>query len=464
MKKRTWMFAFKSTTTRFVLAFLVVSFSALVVGPSQAGAECADCDCHLAAGCDSCCDSGCDGIGGCDTSCGCLSCEGLEKCELCQSLARIRKSFADCGITMENNVTQFYMGTPSGGLNNDWGYARHGDYVMNFDFGKMGIQEGLFLKLRAEHRMGDSVSQNTGALMPATVAADLPVSDSEHVYLTNVLLTQALSENFILFAGKMDTLDGDMNAFAHGRGIRQFSNMAFVSSSIALRTVPYSTLGAGFAFLHEGSPLLTFLVLNATDTANSSGFSELFANGVTLLSELRVPTNFFGLPGHQLLGGTWSSRKYVSFGQDPRIVLPNIPVAEQDGSWSLYWNCDQYLVADSQNPKRGWGYFARAGIADQGANPIGYFLSAGLGGSSPIACRKADSFGVGYYYSGTSDKVGALLEAVAGPIGDGQGIEMFYNVALTRAITLTPDLQYLSQARENVDDAFVAGARMNIAF
>ncbi|WP_246105739.1 carbohydrate porin [Rosistilla ulvae] len=399
-----------------------------------------------------------------DTGCGCLSCQGLQSCSMCQSLDRIRKSFADCGITMENNVTQFYMGTPSGGLNSDFEYARHGDYVMNFDFGKMGVQEGLFLKLRAEHRTGDSVSRNTGAIMPATIEADLPVPDSDHVYLTNVLLTQALSESFIVFAGKMDTLDGDANAFAHGRGIRQFSNMAFVSSSLALRTVPYSTLGAGFAFLHEGSPLLSFLVINPTDTANTSGFSELFRDGVTLSSELRVPTNFFGLPGHQLIGGTWSSRDYVELGQDPRVILPNIPIARESGSWSAYWNCDQYLVSDSRNPSRGWGYFARAGVADRDTNPLGYFLSAGLGGSSPLACREHDSFGVGYYYAGTSDKIGALLEAVEGPIGDGQGVELFYNVAVTRAITFTPDFQVLKPARESIDTAVVAGARMNIAF
>ncbi|QDV69827.1 Porin B precursor [Rosistilla carotiformis] len=365
---------------------------------------------------------------------------------------------------MQNNVTQFYMGNTSGGLETGFDYARHGDYVMNFDFGKMGVQEGLFLKLRAEHRMGDSVSQITGALLPATIAADLPVSDSEHVYLTNVLVTQALSENFIMFAGKMDTLDGDMNAFAHGRGVRQFSNMAFVSSSIALRSVPYSTLGAGFAFLNEGEPLLTFLVLNPTDTANTTGFSELFSEGVTLSTELRLPTNFFGLPGHQLFGGTWSSRDYVSIGQDPRIILPDVTIERHAGSWSLYWNCDQYLVSDSRNPSRGWGYFARAGIADESTNPIGYFLSAGLGGSSPLRSRTADSFGVGYYYSGTSDKVGPLLETVAGPIGDGQGVELFYNVAVTRAITITPDFQVLSQARKELDPAVVAGVRMNIAF
>lgn len=69
--------------------------------------------------------------------------------------------------------------------------------------------------------------------------------------------------------------DGDVNAFAHGRGIHQFSNVAFVGTPLALRTVPYSTLGCGFAYLLDGEPLLNFTVLNATDTASTIGLANI---------------------------------------------------------------------------------------------------------------------------------------------------------------------------------------------
>jgi len=375
------------------------------------------------------------------------------------------QSLADSGITLQNNVTQFYMGNTAGGVEREFRYAGHGDYVMNADFGKLGLQEGLFLKVRAEHRFGESLAGTTGTLLPPNLAADLPVSEQEDLYITNFLLTQALSESFVLYAGKMDTLDGDVNAFAHGRGIRQFSNAAFVGNPLALRTIPYSTLGCGFAFLFEGEPILNFTVLNATDTASTIGFGELFEEGVVLTPELRLPTNFFGKPGHQLIGGSWSSREFVSLGQDPRIILPNIPIDRQSGSWSLYWNMDQYLVSDRANPERGWGYFARAGLADPHTNPLAYFLSAGLGGSSPIANREHDAFGVGYYYAGTSEEIGPLLAAALGSrLGDGQGVELFYNAVVNSMLTITPDLQVLSSVRENLDTALVAGLRMNLAF
>ena len=193
-------------------------------------------------------------------------------------------------------------------------------------------------------------------------------------------------------------------------------------------------------------------------------FDQLFAQGATLNGELRVPTKFFELPGHQLLGGTWSSRDYVALGQDPRIVLPNVPIQRTDGSWSLYWNFDQYLKVYSSDPLRGWGVFGRAGIGDDKANPISWFLSFGVGGNSPLCGRESDTFGVGWYYAGTSSRIGPILETVYGPIGDGQGVELFYNVAVTPWLNVTPDLQVIVPARENVDTAVVAGLRAKVVF
>lgn len=404
----------------------------------------------------------CDGGILCDqspeSSCDASYCDGL-----CRELT-CREKWAESGITLGSNVTQFYFGTVDGGLEQTDRYGGHGDYVANFDFGKLGVQEGLFLKVRAEHRFGRSIVEPTGALLPATLAADLPVTDSRDLHITNFVITQALSENFIVFAGKMDSLDGDVNAFAHGRGIKQFSNVAFVANPIALRTIPYASLGAGFAYLQDGEPLLSFLVVNPTDTTTSSGFDELFSDGVAMSAEIRVPTDFTGRPGHQLIGATYSTRDFVSLDQDPRIVLPQIPIDRASDSWSLYWNMDQYLVTDRCNPGRGWGYFARAGIADDDTNPISSFLSAGIGGSSMMNGRENDSFGLGYFYYDSSNEIAPLLAGALGGIGDSQGVEAFYNIQATQMLTITPDFQWISQARQNVDDAVLLGLRANIAF
>lgn len=184
-----------------------------------------------------------------------------------------RAWLAEHGITFDLDVANFYNGVTSGGLDRRFDYAGHGDYVTNFQLGKLGFNEGLFLKIRAEHRFGESINAATGALLPATLLTDLPVADSEELLITNFLFTEALSESFAIFFGKLDTLDGDPNAFAHGRGKTQFSNVGFVGNPIALRTVPYATLGCGFAILgDDGEPLFSYTLLNATDTTDSAGF------------------------------------------------------------------------------------------------------------------------------------------------------------------------------------------------
>jgi porin len=375
-----------------------------------------------------------------------------------------RTGLAASGLTFDADSTSFFFGNTSGGLRRDFEYGGHGDYIFNADMGKLAGIQGQFWKIRAEHRFGDTINGDTGAIVPATVLPALPVSDSDHVYITNFMVTQALSENFALIAGKVDTLDGDPTAYASGRGKTQFSNMGMIANLAPLLMFPYSSLAAGFVVLHEMQPIVAFTVLNATDTTRTSGFDELFNDGAVLTGYTRLPTNFFERPGHQLFGFSWSSKNFVSLGQDPRIILPDVPIDRQSDSWSLFWNCDQALVVDPSNPQRHWGYFGRAGIADERTSPIRYFLSAGLGGASPIATRPHDTWGVGWYHIGLSDEVGPFIEAVLGPLGDSNGVELFYNAAVTPWCHVTPDLQVIMPGRQTVDTAIVAGVRANIDF
>jgi porin len=267
----------------------------------------------------SCCSATCSSC--CSATC---CCNPRMRSQLTGDWLGCRTTLAECGIVFDADVTQFYQGVASGGLEQRFRYGGHGDYVLKFDFDKLTGQEGLFLQLRGEHRFGQSLGLNdTGAFSPAAILANLP-APTEDLILTNVVITQALSEQFVVFFGKMDTLDGDMNAFAHGRGKNQFLNTNFVFNPIAVQTIPYSTLGVGFSILRDFEPLFTFSVLNATDTTTTSGFDELFDDGVALSAELRCPTGFFGLPGHQGMGATWNSKEYVALGQDPHFSgVPN---------------------------------------------------------------------------------------------------------------------------------------------
>jgi porin len=374
-----------------------------------------------------------------------------------------RDRLADAGVTILADNTSFYIGNTNGGFAQAFDYAGHGDYCLLADGGVLGVNDGLHLKLRAEHRYGETIVGNVGCFISPTLIADLPVYGSEEMYLTNVLLTQELTDAVSVFAGKMDTLDGDMNAFAHGRGKTQFSNMGFVFNPIVGATVPYSTLGAGVVFHPDDGPLVMVTVLNSTDTTATSGFDTLFNDGVLLSAAVRVPTNLLDRPGHQLLGGTWNSRTYTSIAE-AYIPYPPVATPTTRGSWCLYWNFDQFLFVDPADAKRGWGPFGRAGVADASTSPIDAFVSFGLGGNVPGRTRRDDTFGVGWYWASASPRIGTLITAQFGPVGDGQGFECFYNYAVSRAVRITPDLQYVVPSLRSAEPALIVGGRALVSF
>jgi porin len=375
----------------------------------------------------------------------------------------LRSRLADAGVTVLADNTSFYVGNANGGFDQAFDYAGHGDYCVIADGGALGVHDGLYLKLRAEHRYGETIVGNVGCFISPTLVADLPIYDSEELYLTNVLLTQELTDAFSVFAGKMDTLDGDMNAFAHGRGKTQFSNMGFVFNPIVGATVPYSTLGAGLVFHPDDAPMVMVTVLNSNDTTATSGFDTLFNDGMLLSAAMRLPVNLFGRPGHQLLGGTWNSRTYTSL-SEAYIPYPDVGLPTTRGSWCLYWNFDQVLFSDPADEQRGWGPFGRAGVADENTSPIDTFMSFGFGGDVPGRIRRNDTFGVGWYYASASPRIGPLITSTFGPIGDGQGIECFYNYAVSPAVRITPDLQYVVPSLRSAEPALIAGVRAQVSF
>lgn len=50
------------------------------------------------------------------------------------------------------------------------------------------------------------------------------------------------------------------------------------------------------------------------------------------------------------------------------------------------------------------------------------------------------------------------------PIGDGQGVECFYNYELTPAIRITPDMQYVVPALRAAEPSLIVGMRALVSF
>lgn len=397
-----------------------------------------------------------------------------ERPYLLGSAGGARDGLAGQGVMVNVSSTQFYQGVSNGGVRQGFEYSGRMDYLVNVDGEKAGLWKGLFVTLHGETRYGNTINSDTGAIMPANAGMLFPLPDGTVTALTGVKFTQALSENFITFAGKINTLDDLKQPFAGGRGVDAFMNMGLAFPVAAARTVPYSTLGAGFAVLQGMQPVFTFMVLDTNNRPTTSGFESFFNNGATLLAKLEVPVTLFDAPGHQGFWGTYSSGKYNDLSPTAYfnpVTGPFLVSGQDTGSWSLFYSADQALFVDACNPKRSWGLFTNIGLADDGPSPVRWSANVGLGGSSPWVTRPLDTFGVGYSFVAYSGPVQTLAPTLL-PIRNDHAVELFYNYAVTPWFRLTPDLQILVPARERtlppgaqtIDTALVLGLRAKLDF
>ncbi|HEY2785528.1 MAG TPA: carbohydrate porin [Fimbriiglobus sp.] len=384
-------------------------------------------------------------------------------------LGGARSKLRDCGITFNVYTTQFGQAVTSGGLAHQAEYGGRVDYLLHLDGQKVGLWEGLFVDLHGETIYGRSANGLTGALFPISVGQTVPQPDGYVTALTGVKVTQALSENFALFAGKINTADSYNQPFTGGAmGLNGFMNMAMVLPPTLARTVPYSTFGGGFVVLKDKEPIISAMVLDPNNTPTVSGFDTFFDRGVTIFGQLNVPTQFFGLKGHQGVLGSYSNSKYLALDDLPfflvqqfRGAAPVLPT--ETGSWSVTYLFDQTLGNFGCDSTLPWGVFGNASITDGDANPIHWFANFGVGGASPLARRPHDTFGLGYFYAGMSDSFKSLAPRFV-PLRDEQGVEYFYNMAITPWCHLTSDFQVVTPVRGNVTASVASGVRLRIDF
>jgi porin len=392
-----------------------------------------------------------------------------------------RNEWAEKGITFDINLTQIGQSVISGGKDQGWEYTGRGNLKMKIDTQKIGLWPGGFFSCEVEGNFNKPVNLDSGGIMPVNANQLFPTPGDQELNVPEVKFTQFLSHYFGVTLGKLDTISGDPNEFAHGKGDTQFFNLAFNINPVLLLTVPNSTLGAGLIILPTKDPkqaVITMLVIDSNGRANTSGFDTAFEGNNTYIIEGHVRTDFFGMTGHQLIGATYSGKDFSSLDQGLRFIIENGTIKKEDDSWSIFYNFDQYIY----EPKKGQGIgiFGRFGTSDGDANPIHTFYSIGVGGKGVVPGRILDEFGVGYYYIDVSNPqfTGPLAERDF--LRDEYGIEAYYNIALTPWMKLTPDIQVIRPAQEetlkidsehllaskkkDIDTASVVGLRLQVIF
>ncbi len=375
----------------------------------------------------------------------------------------LRSALAERGLTFYGDITQYYQGVTTGGLKQQFRYGGRADYLIDLDSRKMGLWEGGHLDLRGETRLGQDVNGIDGVVAPTNFAMAIPRTGQDVTALTGVQYTQDLSDRLSVLFGKLNLLDGTPAAYAKGARLNNFWNSAMQNNLSRAFLLP-STLGAGFVVRDEVEPVFNFYVLDTHYTPTTSGLSSLFSNGVLLYGEYRVRTNWFDLPGHSTVGFLYSNASRSVLDLNPSLQLQAIQAGTsavtKNLAWSVLYRFDQVLYADSNDPKRTWTLYGDAGLTDGNPNPIRWFANLSLVGSSPIGGRDNDTIGIGYYHLGVS-KV-PVLKALG--FGGEDGVELFYNAAVTPWFHVTPDLQILNPSQRNNPATILVGIRARASF
>ena len=386
-----------------------------------------------------------------------------------------RTRLEDRGLTFNFFATQFFQGIASGGKEQLGTFGGKLDYIADVDGEKLGLWKGFYFNFHAETRYGLSINAHDGLLTPTNIPLSFPAENGTVTAITRLKFTQALSENFVVFAGKINTLDEYAFQYSGGQkgnrpGLEGFMNTSLVFNPIVARTVPYSALGVGGAIVSGEEPIVSLSVFDPRERVNDD-LSDPYADGVTIVPEVTLKTKLRGLPLMLNFGGTWSNAEYRSF--DPAAYLnvdflktlqekdPDTP--QMKGSWSLYANFFQSLWVDPNDEKRAWGLFGQFGLSDGNPNPIRYIANGGVGGRSMIPGRIYDTFGAGYFYVGLSNNF-KTLAAPYSPQRDEYGVELFYNYAVTPWARFTSDLQVVRPSSVNYNTAIIPGIRLQVLF
>ena len=410
------------------------------------------------------------------------------------------------GIVFDVDMLLLPQGVVSGGKDESGQFWGNAEYTLNVDTGKAGLWPGGFFRIMAMSGFGETVNRDSGAIWLVNTASLVPNLGKEGTTLVNLSFMQFLSPKFGLVAGKLYTLGGDANAFAHDYHTQFLYTGLNFNPVLAL--FPISAYGGGLVFLPFEGSVFTLSVIDPSGTTANNDISEAFDDGILLNAEGRITVKPFGLVGHQLVGFGWSNKKRVSLQQDPSnvgrllltkefprlqdpgpvlrrilerfapgLLVPTQPLNQDHDTWSVYYNFDQYLWNPSGDKTRGIGMFFRFGASDGNPNPIKYGYNVGVSGNGIIPGRLRDSFGVGWARTQFSDKfLPVVRDRIAGiGLSKEDAVEMYYNFEITRAVSATLDLQIIEPGigkqldraglrLEDVNTAVVAGLRLYMRF
>jgi porin len=377
-----------------------------------------------------------------------------------------RSGLACHGIVADLQLTQFYQNVASGGNRRNDAYGGKMDYMFTFLGEPLGLNEGFVATLHAETRFGNDINLDAVGFSPSNVNMLYPSLENTTA-ITGLQFIQMFNEDWGVTFGKFNMVDFfDVIYPQLGRGVNGFMNISSVAPLTISRTLPLSFLGAGMLKMHEGKIQGALVVYDSNNITTTSGFENLFDNGANIVGLWRFFSECGGLPGSHLFLGTWANGDYDSLDPTGWSFIPETGLVpgQETGTWSATYFLEQQLWVDSCNENRNIGLLSEFGMADPKTTAYEWAYNVSLQGQGLVGCREHDTMGVAYFYNSLSGDFKTLLNPAPFQVDDLQGVELYYNAAITPWFHLTADLQVVEPANTANDTAVVFGLRGKLDF
>jgi porin len=387
----------------------------------------------------------------------------------------LRTDLARHGFFFDLYSVSAYQGVASGGLRTGSAFIQNTQLSINVDTGRAGLWSGGIFHVTLESREGSFSPQDTftvGATVPQYTGLTFPGPFLVHNVLpTEYFLAQALTPKFTVVLGKLNVLNlADPTLFGNSYKY-YFANLNFNKNPMALNF--YNTTSLAAVGVWTPSKLLTLAAGVFDPNSQADNFATKAFDLVNIYGFGIFSYKIGGLPGQSWAQFNWTNKPKIDldspFGQLPSganagalgallgVSPQALPINYKPTSWVTIGNFSQYLfvkdpsgaVAEklgSGQPLRGIGVFGRIGYAPEESNPITRDASVALLANGLSDRRPNDSFGLGIYHNGISrplkDDIARLTGATATPKNE-NGLEVFYDFAITPAIRVIPSYQHI---------------------
>jgi porin len=279
--------------------------------------------------------------------------------------------------------------------------------------------------------------------------------------VSELCLVQALAGDwFFLHVGKIDLTAGfqhrravsafDLNWYANDE-TSQFLNGALVQNP----TIPFPANTLGVSLLARSSDhwqiaAATAVQSDDTDIDKIASWTSGDQGHFCILEASFAPQMYRAgraLQGWYHVGGWWSG------GGDEAPFD-----ADRTG---VYLGISQEVFRETDDPDddQGLGLFARYGLTEGQPADVRSFWSIGLQYTGLLETRGKDVLGVGY-----ADGRFTGEDTLEAPVGGERVIELYYRMAVTPCLSLSPSVQYVADpgGETGGDDALVFGVRARI--